>query len=210
MNDAKKSFDERAKEWDTPIKIDRSKKIAQLIIPMLPQGKPLKAMELGCGTGLVSYELKNQFEEIALVDTSDGMLDVLNEKIARENLNHFHPILADVLQKPLGERFDIIYTVMTLHHIPDVKLALTKLYEMLTPGGIFFAADLDKEDGSFHKPWEKVHHGFERIELSAMCSESGFVDVNFSTAYVMKRLGKWFKSKKYSIFLLRAIRPQIS
>jgi len=207
MDNAKKSFDERAKEWDTPVKIERSKKIAQLIIPMLPKNKPLKAMELGCGTGLVSFELKDQFEKITLVDTSDGMLDVLNEKIARQNLNHFQPILADVLEQPLPERFDIIYTVMTLHHIPDVKLALAKLHDMLTPDGILFAADLDKEDGSFHQSWEKVHHGFERSELAEMCAECGFVDVDFSTAYVMKRPGKWFVSKKYSIFLLRAVRP---
>ena len=32
-------------------------------------------MEFGCGTALLSFQLKNYFEEISLVDTSEGMID---------------------------------------------------------------------------------------------------------------------------------------
>lgn len=210
MDDIKRSFDERAKEWDTPSKIKRSKALAKQIVATLPSDKTLKGMELGCGTGLVSMELKDKFEQITLVDTSEGMLDVLKEKILCNRITHFKPILRDVFQEPLAERFNVIYTVMTLHHIEDIQLALTKIYGMLLPGGIFFAADLDKEDGSFHKSWEQVHHGFDRYDLEKLSRESGFTDVTFSTAFVMKKPGNWFFKRKFSIFLMRAVRSKFA
>ena len=48
------------------------------------------------------------------------------------------------------ERFDLVYTLMTLHHIPDTAKILGSFQALLQPGGVLCIADLDKEDGSFH------------------------------------------------------------
>lgn len=200
------NFDARAKAWDTPEKIARSKALSDAIAALLPVRGPLKAMEFGCGTGLLSFGLSDHFERITLVDTSAGMLEVLREKIEQSGAVHFKPVLRDIFTDPFEQEFDVIYTAMTLHHIPDARSALNVFARSLAPGGILFIADLDKEDGSFHRGDETVHHGFERDELFRMANEVGFSNILFSTAYEMVKIKDPFFKQKYTIFLMRATR----
>ena len=41
----------------------------------------MTAMEFGAGTGLLSFILKDHLKEITLIDNSEGMVKVLNEKV---------------------------------------------------------------------------------------------------------------------------------
>ncbi len=78
-------FDERAQDWDNDIeKVERAGTLAKEIIDFIQPDKSFNALEFGCGTGLLSYQLKNVFKSITLVDTSEGMMKVLREKIERE------------------------------------------------------------------------------------------------------------------------------
>lgn len=207
MGNNNSSFDERAKEWDTPDKIARAKELASVIVKLLPDKKPLQAMEFGCGTGLLSYEMADRFDLVTLIDTSEGMLDVLREKIVKNGTTHFKPLFADIFANPVDQRFDVIYSAMTLHHIADACKALVVLASLLHPGGLLFIADLDKEDGSFHLGKEDVHHGFDRDELSNMAQSVGFIDIKFQTAYEVVKRKNFFSTHKYPIFLMRATRP---
>ena len=78
-------FDERAKDWDSdPMKVERAHAVADAIRAALPLRPDMTAFEYGCGTGLLSFFLKDDFSSITLADTSQGMLDVLSEKIRAE------------------------------------------------------------------------------------------------------------------------------
>jgi len=204
MTNSSNSFDARAKEWDSPSKIARAKALAEAIRQRLPAKQRMKAMEFGCGTGLLSFELQGVFEKITLVDTSAGMLEVLKDKISKTKNNHFHPLLKDIFTEPIEEKFDVIFTAMTLHHIGDTRTALRILKSSLLTGGVLFVADLDQEDGSFHLGAEQVHHGFVRNELRQMAQDEGFLKIEFSTAYEMVKQKNLFFKKKYPIFLMRA------
>ena len=64
-------------------------------------------------------------------------------------------------------------------------------------------ADLDREDGTFHKPGTQgvFHLGFERETFKKLLEENGFGEVAFTTAHtVVKEDGK-----AYPIFLATAI-----
>lgn len=67
------SFNDYAKTWDTDERINRAKIIAQEISNSIEFGKNYSAMEFGCGTGLISFNLHDKFEGITLVDSSKGM-----------------------------------------------------------------------------------------------------------------------------------------
>ncbi len=60
------SFDERAKEWDTPQKIERAKKVAEFMKQKLTFKEGMTGFEYGCGTGLLSFFLLSQFKQITL------------------------------------------------------------------------------------------------------------------------------------------------
>ena len=77
-------FDAKAASWDEdPQKVERACAVARQIRCHVPLSREMKALEFGCGTGLLSFALKDDLGHITLVDNSPGMLDVLERKIAR-------------------------------------------------------------------------------------------------------------------------------
>lgn len=200
------NFDERAREWDSdPDKVKRARAVAESIRKAIPLSKNMNALEYGCGTGLVSFALQADLGCITLADTSQGMLDVLNEKIADAGVTNMHPIRLDLTVDPLpAERYHLTYSLLTLHHIADTKNILTQFHAVLEPDGYLLVADLDKEDGSFHTDGSTdVHLGFARDELQKMVENIGFGNVMFSTAYEIKKEING-KEKVFPVFLMAA------
>src|SRR6056297_789741 len=182
-------FDEEAKDWDTPKSQERARSIANVISSQVPLSNNMSAFEYGCGTGQLSFELRKKIGPITLADSSTGMLGVLRDKIRTRSADNMKSVKLDLTSDPLPDkRFDLVYTMMTLHHIPDTRKILDQFYALLNPGGYLCIADLDKEDGSFHgHDVDDVHKGFDRQELASIAGETGFSDVHFTTAYRMER-----------------------
>ncbi|MCK5208209.1 MAG: methyltransferase domain-containing protein, partial [Cyclobacteriaceae bacterium] len=99
--------------------------------------------------------------------------------------------------------YDVIYTLMTLHHIPDVNNIVKVFNSILKRGGYLCIADLVKEDGSFHSDHDNFdgHNGFDRNELSITLSNNGF---NVEYYKICFEIVKEFddKNKKYPLFLM--------
>ena len=184
------NFDERAKDWDSdPQKVERARVVAEAIRAALPLTTDMTALEYGCGTGLLSFALQSDLGQITLADTSQGMLDVLGEKIAAAGVTNMRPVKLDLSTDPLpSERFHLTYSLLTLHHIHDAQGILSKFHALLEPDGFLLVSDLDKEDGSFHTDGTTdVHPGFDRRELQQWTEAAGFGNVRFSTAFVIKK-----------------------
>ncbi|MBN2010583.1 class I SAM-dependent methyltransferase [candidate division KSB1 bacterium] len=197
------SFDEKAKHWDDdPMKLKRAAAIADGIRSKITIKPQMKALEYGCGTGLLSFQFQTELSHITLADSSDGMLEVLEHKIAVHNIENMTPIKLDLLTDPLpSKRFSVIYTMMTLHHVADIDAILKKFYQLLEDDGVVCIADLDKEDGSFHGHGFDGHHGFDRTELGEKARNVGFRDVDFMDVFQIHRDNSG-SIKNYSIFLM--------
>ena len=200
------NFDERARDWDSdPKKVERASMVAEAIRKAVPLSAAMNALEYGCGTGLLSFALQEDLGQITLADTSQGMLDVLSEKIADSGVTNMHPVRLDLENEPSpAEKYHITYSLMTLHHIHDAKGVLNRFYDLLEPNGYLLVADLDKEDGSFHTDGTTdVHKGFERNELQKWVETAGFRNVRFSTAYEIRKEIDG-REKKFPVFLMTA------
>lgn len=203
------SFDERAKDWDSdPGKVERARVVAEAIRAAVPLRPDMTALEYGCGTGLLSFALQPEFSSITLADTSQGMLDVLSEKISAAGVTNMHPLRLDFsIEPPPASRYGIIYSLMTLHHIPNIDLVLHNSFAALEPHGVLCISDLDAEDGSFHGAHvADVHHGFERRVLQRQVEAAGFRGVKFSTVHEVKRQVDGIE-KGFPLFLMTAERP---
>lgn len=197
-------FDTKAKEWDnSPDKLKRAKVFAIEIIDFIKPNKTKNALEFGCGTGLLSFQLKDAFNKITLADTSAGMIDVLKEKIKKQDIKNFIPLLADLLQENTGvKNIDVIYTLMTLHHINDLDKAFKEFHNILNNNGYLCIADLVEEDGTFHKPELNFdgHLGFNKESLIKLLVKHDFTFQYYSTPHtIIKENGK-----HYPLFLLIA------
>lgn len=200
-------FDDNARRWDeNPVFQERGLKMAQTIQSMVSLDKTMTVLDYGCGTGLLSFPLKDALGEITMADSSEGMLAVLREKIAAQGVKNMHPTKLDLLtDAPPAARFNLIYTSMTLHHIPDIGHILDVFHDLLVPGGSLCIADLDKEDGSFHGPGFDVHPGFEREALEMTSKAHGFSDIHFDTVFeIVKERDNG--SQTYPVFMMRAKR----
>jgi 2-polyprenyl-3-methyl-5-hydroxy-6-metoxy-1,4-benzoquinol methylase len=116
-----------------------------------------------------------------------------------------HPVRLDLSTDPLPvEKYHITYSLLVLHHIHDAKEILSKFYDVLEPNGYLIVADLDKEDGSFHTDGTAdVHKGFAQSELRKWVEDAGFGNVQFSTAYEIKKEVNG-KEKSFPVFLMVA------
>ena len=200
-------FDSKARQWDeNPVFQDRANQIAAAIVTAIPLNSTMRALDYGSGTGMLSFPLQEKLGHITLKDTSAGMLAVVKEKIAAWGIVNMATRLMDLTAAPIpGERYDLIYSSMTLHHIPDTNAILKAFHTLLNPGGWLCIADLDQEDGSFHGIQVDVHHGFDRDALAAQAAQAGFADILFSTVFEIVKTTE-AGSRAYPVFLLLARR----
>ncbi|MGH4123467.1 MAG: class I SAM-dependent DNA methyltransferase [Clostridium sp.] len=200
------SFDNYAKTWDTDVRIDRAKIIASEISKSIAIDKNYSAMEFGCGTGLVSFNLYDKFKNITLVDSSKGMIDILESKIDKYKINNMFSYHLDIpSQNSIDMKFDVIYNSMVLHHIQDTESIINTFYELLNKDGYLCIVDLDKEDGSFHKNYPDFdgHNGFNQDTLKNILISAGFKDVEVNTFFSGEKI---IENQKvdYSLFLMKA------
>lgn len=173
-------FDDRAATWDDPAKIDRAAQVARVVREAVPLSSSTRVLEYGAGTGLVTQALRDAVGPVTLADTSAGMRSVMEEKIRTGALSDARIWDVDLAtEPPPDEQFDLVVTVLTLHHIPDLDPVLSAFAALLADGGSVCVVDLEAEDGSFHGEGFAGHHGFDRTELAAQLERAGFTGVEF-------------------------------
>lgn len=180
------NFNNQATNWDDERRIKRAKIIANEMMSAIPVKEKSCAMEFGCGTGLVSFNLMDRFEHITLIDTSRGMIEQLNKKIIDAKVQNMTAMEMDINKaQALQDKFDVIYTSLALHHIADTKLTLENLHRMLNNDGYLCIVELVEEDGSFHKEEKDFdgHNGFNQEDLKKLLEDAGFKSVTTNTFY---------------------------
>lgn len=174
------SFDERAATWDDPTKIERAALVARVLAEAVPLSPSMRLLEYGAGTGLVTQALRDAVGPVTLADTSAGMRAVMEDKVRTGALRDARIWDVDLATDPPPDaQFDLIVTVLTLHHIPDLDPVLRAFATLLDDGGHLCIADLEAEDGSFHGEGFHGHHGFDRAALAARIQAAGFGPVEF-------------------------------
>ncbi|MCX6256366.1 MAG: class I SAM-dependent methyltransferase [Bacteroidia bacterium] len=199
-------FDQVAGDWDkNQMHLDRTEAIAKELIARGELDVQKTALEIGSGTGLLSFTLKDYFSEIILMDSSVEMIKTAREKLAKNGIDHLHPLLFDLEKDEYpGKKFDYIFSQMALHHVDNIEKMFLKFYHLLNPGGHLAIADLYKEDGSFHDADFTGHHGFDPYSLVHLLELTGFHNINLKPCFVIKRPGNSGNEKEFPVFLVTA------
>jgi ubiquinone/menaquinone biosynthesis C-methylase UbiE len=186
MND----FDAMAATWETnPGHLERTRAIAEGIRQIVPLSRGIRAIEVGCGTGLLSFALHEELGSVVATDPSQGMIDVLEGKILATGIGNITALKTDLVKDPIPSGpFQLVFLQMALHHIPDVDDFLRTAHGILDPGGWLCVADLDTEDGSFHGiGTEGVHLGFDRTDLVHHVEVAGFQALDIATVFEIRK-----------------------
>jgi len=205
MNDKKRDFDKVADTWDEdPIRIRLAEDIAGAISREIMLTSDMDVLDFGCGTGLLTLQLQAKVHSVTGVDSSTGMLSVLENKIARQNLANVRTLYCDLDRGDvLTDVYQLVTSSMTLHHIKEIGPLLAQFHKILSPSGHLCIADLDLDEGQFHSDNEGVFHdGFDRALLRQAFTEAGFDDVRDITAAEVTKPLPGGGTRKFSVFLM--------
>lgn len=203
MIDHRHHFDGKAAEWDKdPKRVERARVSAQVITETLGLTGHERVFEFGAGTGLVSQFLAPHVKTLTLADTSDGMREIIAQKIEAGVLDDAQISESDLVQGDLpNEDFDLVVASLSLHHVGDVPALLASFASILAPGGVACIIELDDAGGKFHAHIEGYdgHDGFSREDFEQDLLEAGFAEVQFHEAGKIER-----EDGDFSLFLANA------
>lgn len=205
MDIAKRNFDTEAATWDEePRRLELAKDLFLAISEEVALTPSIKVLDFGCGTGLVTLLLAERTGHVTGVDSSQGMLDVLNAKLQSHQIGNVTTYTFDMDSGDVLEgAYDLVVSTMTLHHIREIMPLLHQFATVLKPGGCLCIADLDLENGDFHTNTEGVFHdGFDRKEFQDSMAKAGFVDLHGKTAAEITKPAQNGVMKTFTVFLV--------
>ncbi len=199
-------FNDKAKDWDNPMKIEMANKFVSEMFKNINFGSNLKVLELGCGTGLVGLQIAPLVKSIVFVDSSTQMIKVLKEKIdgfeaelndSKIKIKDKSTFINGDIEKYTTCDIDILFSLMAIHHIENTQKSIEHISSILKPGALFVIGDLKEEDGSFHGGEYVPHKGFNVQQLAQQLENS---DLEIVTTSIYNTIKK--NENEYDQFIL--------
>ncbi|MDD5143795.1 class I SAM-dependent methyltransferase [Methanoregula sp.] len=205
MNEETTIFDNRAAAWDDiPRRAKLAADVARAICNTVKIIPEMDVLDFGCGTGLLTLRFQPLARSITGIDSSKGMLAVLEEKIREQGLTNVTAQCIDVENGKIPDgKYDLIVSSMTFHHIRDVQPVLAILSTLLKPAGTLAIADLDNDNGKFHDTPEGVfHNGFDRYIMKNQFEAAGLTCVRNRTAAIVQKESPSGEIRPFTVFLM--------
>lgn len=202
-------FDNRAAAWDDkPRRAKLAADVARVICDTVKITPGMDILDFGCGTGLLTLQFPPLARSVTGIDSSKGMLAVLEEKIREQGLKNVTARCIDVEKGELPDgTYDLIVSSMTFHHIRDVQPVLAILSSLLKPAGTLAIADLDSDNGKFHDTPEGVfHNGFDRCIMKKHFERAGFVRIRNRTAAIVQKESASGELRAFTVFLMTGMK----
>ncbi|NGP60478.1 class I SAM-dependent methyltransferase [Paenibacillus thiaminolyticus] len=190
-------FEMIAKMYDTPERIQIAKVSSDAIRKYLVDAKSKNAIDFGCGTGLVGMNLLNDFNSMLFLDTSQNMINQIEQKISDFSIQNVDTLCFDIEKEGLSDlHADYIFMAQVLLHINDVELVLSRLFDVLNEGGHLLIVDFNKNEKIVS---DIVHNGFNQVELTDIMTKIGYRDIHSKTFYTGSKI---FMGHDASMFIL--------
>lgn len=198
------SFDAKAATWDDdPMRRRRAATVADAIAGEISLHDRMRVLDFGCGTGLLGRQWLGTVGEVVFADPSSGMREEVLRRLEEEGGTAATRVV-DPAALEEHAPFDLVASLMALHHVRDVEATIDRLGRCLSAGGWLALSDLDREDGSFHRQDEGfVHQGFERTELEAILRSVGLTPRRSRTAFTIEKEIEG-EPRRYPVFLILA------
>lgn len=118
------------------------------ILEAVPQHAQ-RALDVGCGEGMLARELRRTVPHATGID-----LDAASLEQARSEPGDIDYVLDDFLTYPFEPAsYDVVASVATLHHV-DARTGLTRMADLLRPGGVLAIVGLARTTLPRDLPYE--------------------------------------------------------
>jgi len=123
-------------------------------------GTPEKALEIGCGLGLVSLSATKAGWAVTTTDCDELALDFLKYNAALNEISLDECYLLDWHHPPGGSHYRHIWAADVLYQLVDQEPLLKCIQALLVPGGAAMIADPNRSVAD-HFPERAQKHGFQ-------------------------------------------------
>jgi SAM-dependent methyltransferase len=104
-----------------------------------------RALDVGCGTGGLTRELRRVVPQVTGVDRDERSITAARSQAGSAGIEY---LLGDVLELPLElGSFGLVTSVASLHHM-NATAALTRMRDLLRPGGVLVVVGLARDGWS--------------------------------------------------------------
>ncbi|PLX12238.1 MAG: hypothetical protein C0597_13750 [Marinilabiliales bacterium] len=141
MDKAEKFWDKQSSKFEKQVSKDE-----QSFIKIIDNAKKHlretdKVLDLACGIGTSSIQMIDHVKEIQAIDISSGMIEAAIRRmnnLPSKNIEFIHTTLFDDQFKT--ESYEVITAFNILHLLDDPKIEISRIYDLLKPGGLFISS----------------------------------------------------------------------
>lgn len=146
-----------------------------ILVSMAPAGRELRAVDLGCGTGILLHHLAHRYRRVVGLDLSREMLSGYAGRpdAARapadqvgEGPSSVGLVCGDMTALPIADAsFDVIYCRSALHHMDDEVAVLSEMCRILRPDGSLVVGEPANDNPVFRlaRWWVRRRPSFGKI-----------------------------------------------
>lgn len=129
-----------------PLKEYMDKWDGQLFIDSMCLSKEKSVLEVGVGTGRLATKVLPYCGKFVGIDISPKTINRVKSNLS--NYENIELICADFMRYNFDEMFDIIYSSLTLMHIEDKQVFISKIASLLKKDGCF-CLSIDKNQSEY-------------------------------------------------------------
>ena len=183
---------QRVKTYDADMELmhpNRSKMV-QIALEVLPFPKtaPLRAIDLGIGTGYFTERFLNHFPNswVLGIDGAQAMIELAKARLT--SLASQVELVVGDFQKlqelvPGAGTVEVVFSSYALHHLsrPDKEMVLRQVVELLVPGGWFVNGDLIVADSP------ELESRLQEIRIAGIVERAGGADSRFANSALTRQ-----------------------
>lgn len=112
--------------------------------------KGVRALDVGCGGGLLSEALARAGASVTAIDLAPAVLDVARLHLHESGVSvDYREVSAEALATEMPATFDVIACMEMLEHVPDPASVIRACATLLKPGGMLFLSTLNRTPLAF-------------------------------------------------------------
>mgnify|MGYP004555170667 FL=1 len=101
---------------------------------LMPDTAGKSVLDLGCGCGQSCVDfVRNGAESVLGIDISEKMLAVANKEAKNDKIKYLQMSMSEL--DKLSMKFDIVYSSLAFHYVPDFQKFANDIYNLLNTGG---------------------------------------------------------------------------
>ncbi|WP_374300013.1 methyltransferase domain-containing protein [Ferrovibrio sp.] len=189
------SFDEKLVGW---LDYKAPQQVASIAARLLEGRLATRAIDLGCGTGLLGPEVQKLVRRLDGIDLSPRMVDKAHQRGVYDELI-VGEIVAALLKRPAA--YDLVLAADVLSYFGDLRSLLIAVHDCLQPGGLFIAT-VEKGAEARYTASKTGRYQHGETYLRKRAAEAGFDVVALEDVDLRQEEGRPVRGYAFALRLL--------